>query len=223
MEERNYCVYSHVNKVNGKQYIGITNNPERRWKNDGYEYKNSPKFWRAICKYGWDNFEHNILFSGMTFEEACEKEIELIALYRTQDKDLGYNIASGGNGGRVYEVHPRGMSGKPQSEHQKQVLRELMSNPETNHMMNGRTVFGKTLPHPLSKHVKSTSPDGEVKTFYTIKECGEHFGLSKEGMRKIINKNKIYYGCKKELHGYKFEYLPKGSLKFIPREGEDNG
>ena len=56
-------------------------------------------FWNAIQKYGWDNFEHEILFDGLTKEEAEQKEIELIAYYNSNNKDYGYNLSSGGESG----------------------------------------------------------------------------------------------------------------------------
>ena len=46
-----------------KYYIGITSQAvNKRWKN-GKGYKSSPYFYNAIQKYGWNNFEHNILFT----------------------------------------------------------------------------------------------------------------------------------------------------------------
>ena len=90
-----YTVYMHRNKQNQKVYIGITGKkPEVRW-NNGLGY-NKSYFANAIKKYGWDSFEHIILFSGLTKDEACNKERELIALYRATDKEHGYNIAIGG-------------------------------------------------------------------------------------------------------------------------------
>ena len=77
-----YTVYEHVNKINKKRYIGITSqNPQQRWRCNGCNYKSSPRFYYAIQKYGWDNFEHNILFQNLTKEEACKKEQELIKFY----------------------------------------------------------------------------------------------------------------------------------------------
>ena len=92
-----YTVYQHKNKINGKVYIGITSRkPEERWGNNGCNYKTSPHFYSAIQKYGWDNFEHNILFTNLLKEQACEKEQELIKYYNSMDKEFGYNSTSGG-------------------------------------------------------------------------------------------------------------------------------
>ena len=93
-----YYVYEHKNIINGKRYIGITKqNPEQRWGVGGINYKHScPRFWNAIKKYGWNNFSHTVLFDGLTKEEACKKEIQLIAKYKTQSKEYGYNIMEGG-------------------------------------------------------------------------------------------------------------------------------
>lgn len=93
-----YTVYQHKNKINGKIYIGITmQKPEIRWGNNGNNYKSSPHFYAAIQKYGWDNFEHNILFTNLTKEEACLKEQELIQYFNSMNRDFGYNSTSGGD------------------------------------------------------------------------------------------------------------------------------
>lgn len=52
---------------------------------------------RAILKYGWDNIKHEILYNDLTKEEACQKEIELIAQYKSNDSEFGYNRDNGGN------------------------------------------------------------------------------------------------------------------------------
>lgn len=90
-----YTVYKHTNKKNGKVYIGITGRkPEERWEN-GHGYYGQP-FYNAILKYGWNNFEHDILFTDLTEEEAKEKEIELIAEYKSSNSKYGYNASVGG-------------------------------------------------------------------------------------------------------------------------------
>lgn len=95
----NYIVYMHTSPSN-KRYIGITSqNPKRRWRKNGEGYKDHIYFWRAIQKYGWDNFKHEILYSDLTKNEACQKEIELIANYNSNDTNFGYNISVGGESG----------------------------------------------------------------------------------------------------------------------------
>lgn len=98
MENKNaYIVYVHINKINNKKYVGITcKKPEYRW-NYGKGYKYNKHFWSAIQKYGWDNFEHIILFENLTHDEACAKEKELIEFYKSNDPMYGYNLTTGGD------------------------------------------------------------------------------------------------------------------------------
>lgn len=92
-----YTLYQHKNKINNKIYIGITmQNPYKRFGSNGSNYKSSPYFYNAIQKYGWGNFEHNILFENLTKAEACLKEKELIKTYDSMNRKLGYNSTSGG-------------------------------------------------------------------------------------------------------------------------------
>ena len=92
-----YTVYQHKNKINGQMYFGITSRtPSERWGKNGSYYKTTSHFYSAIQKYGWDNFEHNILYQNLTKEEACEIEKSLIKKYKTQDRKFGYNILEGG-------------------------------------------------------------------------------------------------------------------------------
>ncbi len=98
MLEKRWCVYKHTNRVNGKCYIGITSQDVRvRW-NRGWGYQGCPHFWRAIQKYGWDSFSHEILYDGLTKEEAELWEVNLIAEYRSADLRFGYNVSLGGKG-----------------------------------------------------------------------------------------------------------------------------
>lgn len=202
-----YVVYKHTNKLNGLVYIGITNNVKRRWRNNGIEYKpdrkNSSRFWNAISKYGWDNFKHEILYKDLTFKQACKLEKENISKYNSQDKEIGYNIASGGNGGKIYKVHPRGMLNHHQTEHQIESHREWASVKENNCMTNGTVIWGVTREHPKGmlghtqtdkqkqamkdknsglnnvnhKSVTVIKPDGSREHFNTASACVNHFNF----------------------------------------------
>lgn len=92
--ESKFCVYCHTNKINGKKYVGLSSNPKRRWSNGkGYA---TQYFGVIIEYYGWDNFTHDILESGLTLEQAQEREIYYIALYHSNDFEYGYNCSEGG-------------------------------------------------------------------------------------------------------------------------------
>lgn len=88
-------MYMHTNKTNGKKYIGITGrDAELRWGANGCRYK--CHFASAIKKYGWDGFEHEILYSGLSKAEAQKLETELILEFNTTSVQCGYNMTFGG-------------------------------------------------------------------------------------------------------------------------------
>ncbi len=90
-----YTVYTHTSPC-GKVYVGITSMKLKdRWKN-GNGYETCTLLKRAIEKYGWENFTHEVIFEGLTKEEAEIKERELIASLRSNDPEYGYNIENGG-------------------------------------------------------------------------------------------------------------------------------
>lgn len=91
----NYVVYKHTNKINGKCYIGLTKNIKRRWVGKGQAYSECPVFFKALKKYGWDNFEHEILAENLTAEQAKQKETEFILSYRSNETAYGYNLTNG--------------------------------------------------------------------------------------------------------------------------------
>lgn len=88
----NYNVYKHTNLVNHKSYIGITSQKcENRWGINGKGYELQPKFYHAIQKYGWNNFQHDILYTNLDKETALKIEADLIKTYDTIEN--GYNIS----------------------------------------------------------------------------------------------------------------------------------
>lgn len=127
---RNYCVYRHTSP-SGKNYIGITGQrPEDRWQG-GLGYRRNEYFFRAIVKYGWDNFAHEIVATGLTREEACTVEAAMIAAYHSNEKAHGYNITGGGemftHAPESREKMSRNRKGKgrqPKAETTRQKIRE---------------------------------------------------------------------------------------------------
>lgn len=98
-----WTLYVHTNKVNGKKYVGITSRKvEQRWGYGGVGYKpdkgdnQNRRFWNAIKKYGWDNFDHEIIIENLSMEQAIEYEKMYILHYNSYKN--GYNSTYGGDG-----------------------------------------------------------------------------------------------------------------------------
>ena len=98
---KTYSVYEHV-FPNGKRYIGISCEPEKRW-NGGHGYDTQPKMKRAIRSYGWNNIEHNIICEGLPKEQAERLEMYLIDKLDTINN--GYNVSIGGDNINSYYLN----------------------------------------------------------------------------------------------------------------------
>ena len=163
-------IYCHKNKINNKEYIGITSqkNPNKRWRN-GKGYIRSKKFYSAIEKYGWDSFEHIILLENLTLEEAKNKEQQLIR--KNKANNISYNITDGGDGN----------CGWVMSEETKRKIAE------------------KHLGIKLSEEHKnniSISGKGRIVSEETKRKIAEkHKGhkMSEETKRKIAEKHKTFF------------------------------
>lgn len=130
-----WIIYRHVNTVNQKSYIGLTKQSlEKRWQNGLGYTKTQPLFYRAIQKYGWESFTHEILEENIiSLSQANEREKYWIAYYHTWQGDTecwGYNLTPGGEGCPNHEVSKEtrykiglANSGKIRSEAFKQNLR----------------------------------------------------------------------------------------------------
>ena len=89
-----YYLYKIENLVNGKIYIGITNNPERRFKEHKSSYGCSPLVRAAILKYGVSSFSFDLLCCGDK-EYIQELEAKAISEYNSSTLGHGYNIKTG--------------------------------------------------------------------------------------------------------------------------------
>ena len=125
IKNSSWTVYCHTNKINGKMYVGITSklDPNERWRN-GKGYYDTPHFRSAIQKYGWNNFDHEVIASKLTENEACNFERQLIKALNLLDDKYGYNISEGGNSGCRFKGERAPMYGKHHSEESKQKNRE---------------------------------------------------------------------------------------------------
>ena len=216
-----YTVYQHKNKINGKVYIGITSQkPEQRWRN-GEGYKSSPHFYSAIQKYGWDNFEHNILFVELTKEQACLKEQELIKEFNSMNREYGYNSTSGGDIFTMNEEIKQKISqamignqnnlGHPCSEEKKKKISNAQKGREfTEEHKQKLSEAAKNRHVPCSEekkqilkeksHKKPVYCEELDKIFESVQECGRQLGIPATNISKLCN------GRGKTLKGYHLRY-----------------
>ena len=217
-----YTVYQHKNKINGKVYIGITSQkPEQRWGSQGCNYKSSPHFYSAIQKYGWDNFEHNILFTDLTKEQACLKEQELIKEYNSMNREFGYNSTSGGDIFTMNEETKQKISqamignqnglGHPCSEEKKEKISNAQKGRKfTEEHKQKLSEAAKNRHVPCSEekkqilkeksHKKSVYCEELDKIFESVQECGRQLGIPATNISKLCN------GRGKTLKGYHLRY-----------------
>ena len=216
-----YTVYQHKNKINGKVYIGITSQkPEQRWRN-GEGYKSSPHFYSAIQKYGWDNFEHNILFVELTKEQACLKEQELIKEFNSINREYGYNSTSGGDIFVMNEETKQKISqalmgnqnnlGHSCSEEKKKKISEAQKGRKfTEEHKQKLSEAAKNRHVPCSEkkkqilkeksHKKPVYCEELNKVFESVQECSRQLGIP------ATNISKLCKGRGKTLKGYHLRY-----------------
>lgn len=170
-DAKKWCVYCHTNKINEKKYFGITSrNLKNRWKN-GNGYRNQIAFWLAIKKYGWNGFIHEVVIDNLTEKEAKEKEIELIALYKTNcrryyNPAYGYNMTDGGDGtsGRPLTEETRkkiskSLAGREMTEESRKKMSESkkgISFAEEHRRKIGASQLGKKLSEETKKKISES-------------------------------------------------------------------
>lgn len=164
MSDKLWTVYVHINKSNGKAYVGITSkkNPNSRW-NSGRNYSESTYFYAAINKYGWDGFDHVIIRNDLQEQEAKQMEKDLIKCWRTQEKEYGYNMTSGGDGTPNY--------------HPSEETRKKLSNARRKENLSEETLRRRSdglRGRKFSEEHKRKMSEAQSKAINMYSKCGEY-------------------------------------------------
>ena len=211
----NYKVYIHK-FPNGKAYVGITRQePKVRW-GGGNGYVRNEYMHRAIKKYGWENIEHIILFDGLSEEDACEIEKSLIKKYRTNEKEFGYNIESGGQCSNLAESTKQKLReahiGKSASEETREKMRAsrnrfISENPEEyKKIMENMMLAVKKAAELKRKPVIQYDLDGKfLAVWNSTREAERVLGIHHSHIAECCNKLPKHNTA----GGYRWEYADK--------------
>lgn len=186
---KQYFVYQHISPSN-KSYIGITCqvNYKHRW-NNGKGYSDNSYFTNAVNKYGWNNFQHIILYENLTEEEAKRMEIKLIDELQTTDRNKGYNITNGGestNGLHHSEETKKRISNK---------LKGLKKSEETKYKIgisNKGKVITEETKRKISESKKGTIPWNKGIKYTDIVLDNHHKGHCKAVLVYLYSTGEFY-------------------------------
>lgn len=220
-----YTVYKHTSPSN-KVYIGITKQypPSKRWLG-GKGYRTQEKFYRAIQKYGWKNFTHEILFECENCEEAEQKEKEYIAKFMSTDNRFGYNVEKGGRYKDEVseETIRKSKASRSTPEYRAKIIeinKRRWADPEAHRKMSERfsgknnPQYGKHQSEERKKLAKETLAPyvNSIKRKVICVETGELYESMAEAASKTgVNQRSVSQSCR--LAGER-EFIKKSCLHF---------
>jgi group I intron endonuclease len=107
-QSRPITIYRHVHRETQRCYVGQTvNGVAHRWVSHVWLASHGAtksRFHEAIREHGPTAFDHEVLETVLTRQEANEAEQWWIAHFGSDDRVLGYNLEAGGGVGKT--VHP---------------------------------------------------------------------------------------------------------------------
>lgn len=237
-----YCYTS----PSGKKYIGkTTTDLKTRAKKNFIGYKECPAFYNALKKYGWENFEIEIL-EEVPYDNLLEVESQYIVDFNTTNPQYGYNIITryveflaslkripvysyDGNNGQFLERFDSISDAEKAMRVYRGSIRRIINDPI--HHVRGRlwkTEYFKSVPiiannqQPTSKKVYQYDPMTGIflKEFSSIREAARITGYDKNTISlQIAEKEKKH--SKYLFRGYKVNNIYDESSTTI-RNGVDS-
>ena len=208
--EKLFIVYKHTSPSN-KVYIGITQQRIYKRFQNGMGYKHNKYFNKAIQKHGWNNFKHEILFDNLTKEEACKKEIELIAQYKSNQREFGYNLSSGGEFNIPSEDGIKNLIKINTGKQLSQQTKDKISQTQKGRIISKETRIKMSIAHKGLIRSESHKINNAIAKYKKVRciETNEIFNSLKEAQKKYKT-NHIHDVCKGNRNiagGYHWEYV----------------
>lgn len=199
-------MYVHISPSN-KYYVGITKlKPHERWGKNGYGYRNQT-FYRAIQKYGWKNFQHEIIAEHLTEDEAKKLEIILIDKLQSHISKNGYNVTLGGDGflGIRKSGENNSFYGKHHTEETKKKLSEIA---KERHKNNPNLYKGRRLTEERKKQIGIEHSKKILQFDQKMNFIAEHpnsLSLEKQGFRRASIRE-VCNGKRETYKGFIWKY-----------------
>jgi group I intron endonuclease len=204
-----FYVYVIRNLINGKEYVGITNNPDRRWR----EHKSghgSKVLSAALLKYGTDKFTFDVVHCVYEETRVHRLEEEEIATRGSQAPG-GYNLSAGGEfsayGMRHSDDTKKQMSltrsgsgnamyGRKHSDHTRQLQSDKAKQRDNSYLQ------GKN--NPMYGRVGGSNPNAKRITvddieYSSITDAATANGCSTSAIKARVVRGARPHGCSKKI------------------------
>ncbi len=195
MKEQRYVVYKTVNKLNGKIYVGL-----RRLDLEKGYLGSGKLISSAVDKYGITAFDREILCVCVSRNDADDKEKTYINSLSANDRNIGYNIAKGGNGGDTFTHNPN----------KEKIRTQCSLNSKKLHADGILGIFSEESKFKMSKSAKARSKPNRTKIYQLTSPVGTKF-ISDGALKKFCSENKLSYNTIRK-------YINKGLIPIEFRE-----
>lgn len=222
--DKTYFIYVHQNKSNLKIYVGITTHIQNRWDeqrcaafNKNHTYYHAP-FYRAIRKYGWDNFSHQVIETFNDKQEALDAERYWIEFFRSNiiiyGSAYGYNQSCGGEDIATKSWEIRNNLSQRMSGDKNPIFGKPRSNEVKKKISDTKKArpLSKELKKKLSDLYKINFSDEQIKNICkdmrSQTEIAKSYCVSRTAIKRILKEN----GISVSPHKKEFKYISKEQL-----------
>lgn len=196
-------IYKITNKLNDKVYIGQSKNIMQRFR----EHKsalNRNLHKNEHLQLSWNKYgENNFLFEIV--KECCANELDyyekkFINLYKSTDRNYGYNIEFGGNAKKKVSqstkdkisLHHADVSGENNpmyhKKHSQESINKYLSHPNyVNRKIRGTDHFKCAISEDIARKIKEHFSDGHKVYYGEIRDIANLYNTSKEIVSHIKN------------------------------------
>jgi group I intron endonuclease len=197
-----YTIYKSVNTKTGKVYIGFDSNwPNRKRQHITESHRNSStKFYRAIRKYGIDNFNWEIVYQSKD-GNYCKNIMESYFIQEYDTFKNGYNMTLGGDGTLGHKHNINSISKIKQASLEKwknpnfilnSIEHKQIVSIKQKEIQNCPEINNKRI-DTLSKEWSITNPSGEKFTIKNLQKFCKENDLTSSNMKKVARGERAHH------------------------------